>query len=59
MGETFQSGAAHLGLGRCYEKLGKNKEALDHYNAFLKTAKKSETTNEVNEALRKVSLLEK
>jgi tetratricopeptide (TPR) repeat protein len=56
MGETFQSGDAYLSLGRCYERLGKNQEALENYNAYLKTAKKSEMTNAV---LRKVSLLAK
>ena len=56
MGETFQSGDAYLSLGRCYERLGKNKEALENYNAYLKTAKTSEITNAV---LRKVSLLAK
>jgi len=56
LGETFQSGDAYLGLGRCYERLGKNQEALENYRAYLKTVKKSETTNAV---LRKVSLLEK
>jgi tetratricopeptide (TPR) repeat protein len=56
MGETFQSGDAYLSIGRCYERLGKNQEALESYRAFLKTVKKSEMTNAV---LRKVSLLEK
>lgn len=56
MGETFQLGDAHVSLGRCYERLGKNQEALENYNAYLKTAKKSEMTNAV---LRKVSLLAK
>ena len=56
MGETFQLGDAHLSLGRCYERLGKNQEALENYNAYLKTAKKTEMTNVV---LRKVSLLAK
>ena len=56
MGETFQLGDARLSLGRCYERLGKNQEALENYNAYLKTAQKSEMTNAV---LRKVSLLAK
>jgi tetratricopeptide (TPR) repeat protein len=56
MGETFQSGDAYLSLGRSYERLGKNQEALENYRAYLKTVKKSEMTNAV---LRKVSLLEK
>jgi tetratricopeptide (TPR) repeat protein len=56
MGETFQLEEAHLSLGRCYERLEKNQEALENYNAYLKTAKKSEMTNAV---MRKVSLLAK
>jgi len=55
-GETFQLGDAHLSLGRCYEKLGKNKEAVESYRAYLKTTPKSEMNNAV---LRKISLLEK
>jgi tetratricopeptide (TPR) repeat protein len=56
LGETFELDDAYLGLGRCYERLGKNQEALDSYRAFLKTAKKSGMANLV---ARKVSLLEK
>ncbi len=55
-GETFQMGNAHLNMGRCYEKLGKNKEALENYKAFLKVSQKSMMTNAV---LRKISILEK
>ena len=56
LGENFQSGDVHLSLGRCYEKIGKNKEALENYSVYLKKAKKSEMTNAVQ---RKVSMLEK
>jgi len=54
-GETFQLANAHLNIGRCYERLGKNKEALEHYRAFLKVSQKSLMTNAV---LRKISILE-
>src|SRR5512139_2343111 len=33
MGEGLQVANAYLGKGRCYEKLGKNKEALESYKA--------------------------
>lgn len=56
MGESPRMGEAYLNLGRCYEKLGKNKEALENYKAFLKISPKSSMTNTV---LRKISLLEK
>jgi len=56
LGERFQSANAYLGLGRCYEKLGKNREALEQYKNFIKASQKSEMTNIV---LRKISNLEK
>ncbi len=56
LGERFQSANAYLGLGRCYEKLGKNREALEQYKNFIKVSQKSEMTNIV---LRKISNLEK
>jgi tetratricopeptide (TPR) repeat protein len=56
MGETFESADAYLGMGRCCEKLGKNKEAIENYKNFVKIAKES---NEMNAVLRKISLLEK
>jgi tetratricopeptide (TPR) repeat protein len=56
LGERFQSADAYLGLGRCYEKLGKNKEALEQYKNFMKVSQKSEMSNIV---LRKISNLEK
>jgi tetratricopeptide (TPR) repeat protein len=56
MGDKALSSDAYLGLGRCYEKLGKNKEALENYNAYLKEFPQSLMANAV---LRKVSQLEK
>ncbi|MBM4276404.1 MAG: tetratricopeptide repeat protein [Deltaproteobacteria bacterium] len=55
-GEKYQWAGIHLSLARCYEKLGKNDEALENYKAFLKTSPKSLSTNSV---LKKVSVLEK
>ena len=55
MGDHFQLGGAYLNMGRCYEKLGKKKEALENYRAFLKVSQKSIMTNAV---LAKISLLE-
>lgn len=56
IGENFQISNAYLGMGRCFEKLGKNKEALENYKSFLKVSQKSMMTNTV---LRKISNLEK
>lgn len=56
IGEDFQKGNAYLGMGRCYEKLGKNKEALEQYRSFLKISQKSIMTNTV---LRNISNLDK
>ncbi len=55
-GEGVHLADAYLNVGRCYEKLGKNKEAVENYKAYLKVADKSSMANAV---LRKVSLLEK
>ncbi|HLD29202.1 MAG TPA: tetratricopeptide repeat protein [bacterium] len=55
-GESFQLANAYLSVGRCYEKLGKNKEASENYKSFLKVSQKSQMTNAV---LRKISSLEK
>jgi len=55
-GGSSQLSNVYLNMGRCYEKLGKNKEALENYKAFLKESQKSLMTNIV---LRKTSLLEK
>ncbi len=56
LGESFQSADAYLGLGRCYEKMGKTKEALENYKSFIKISQKSQMANIV---LRKISSLEK
>jgi len=56
LGEGFQLADAHLGLGRCYEKMGKAKEALEHYRNFIEVSPKSQMANIV---LRKISNLEK
>lgn len=56
IGENFQMVNAYLGMGRCYEKLGKNKEAIEQYKSFLKVSQKSMMTNTV---LRNISNLEK
>jgi tetratricopeptide (TPR) repeat protein len=56
VGKGFQSEEAHLNIGYCYEKMGKTKEALENFNAFLKKSKKSLLANVIS---RKVSLLEK
>jgi tetratricopeptide (TPR) repeat protein len=55
-GENFQLPSGYLGMGRCYEKLGKNNEALENYKSFLKVSQKSIMTNAV---LRRISDLEK
>jgi len=56
LGENFQLANAYLGLGRCYEKLGKAKEAVENYRSFMKVSQKSEMNNIV---LGKISNLEK
>jgi tetratricopeptide (TPR) repeat protein len=55
MGKNFQFAGAYLNMGRCYEKLGKKKEALENYKDFLKVSQKSIMTNAV---LEKISDLE-
>ena len=54
--EGFQSADSNLSIGYCYEKLGKTKEALESFKAFLNSGQKSSLTNAI---LRKVSFLEK
>jgi len=54
-GGSFQMANAYLGAGRCYEKLGKTKEALESYRAYLKAAQKSQESNMVQH---KIALLE-
>jgi tetratricopeptide (TPR) repeat protein len=56
LGESFQLANAHLGMGRCYEKMGKTREALEHYRSFINASPKSQMANIV---LRKISNLEK
>jgi tetratricopeptide (TPR) repeat protein len=55
-GASPQLSDAYLNIGRCYEKLRKNKEALENYRAFLKESPKSLMANVV---LREISTLEK
>ncbi len=55
-GESFQLANAYLDLGRCSEKMGKTKEALENYRSFMKISQKSQMANIV---LRKMSSLEK
>jgi tetratricopeptide (TPR) repeat protein len=56
VGEGYQLAEANLNIGYCYDKLGKSKEALESFKAFLSSNPKSSLSNVV---LRKVSLLEK
>ena len=48
MGEGLQVANAHLGRGRCYEKLGNKKEALESYRIFLQVAPKAMMANVVS-----------
>ncbi len=54
-GEGPEVAAAYLGKGRCYEKLGKRKEAAESYRAFLSLVPKSVMANVVS---RRISDLE-
>lgn len=56
LGENFQWPNTYLNIARCYEKMGKNNEALENYKAFIRISQKSSLTNTV---LRKISNLEK
>jgi len=56
LGEKYHWSGVHLNTARCYEKLGKNDEALENYRTFLKVSPKSLSTHSV---LRKVSIFEK
>ena len=56
LGQGFQLASAYLGMGRCSEKMGKTKEALENYRSFMKISEKSQMANIV---LRKISSLEK
>jgi tetratricopeptide (TPR) repeat protein len=53
--DHFELADAYVSAGRCYEKLGKKKEALESYKGFLKVAQNSTMTNGV---LRRISILE-
>jgi len=55
MGKDFQFAGTYLNVGRCYEKLGKKKEALENYKSFLEISPKSIMTNAL---LEKISHLE-
>jgi len=55
-GEGYLLAEANLSIGYCYEKLGKSKEALESFKAFLSSNPKSSLSNVL---LRKISLLEK
>jgi tetratricopeptide (TPR) repeat protein len=48
VGEGLQVANAHLSMGRCYEKLGKKKEALESYKTFLRVAPKALMANLVS-----------
>ncbi len=48
MGEGLQVANAHLNKGRCYEKMGKKKEALESYKTFLGAAPKAMMANFVS-----------
>jgi len=56
LGQGFQLASAYLGMGRCSEKMGKTKEALENYKSFMKISEKSQMANIV---LGKISSLEK
>jgi tetratricopeptide (TPR) repeat protein len=51
MGEGLEAANAYLGEGRCYEKLGKKKEALECYKSFLNLAPKAMMANLVSERI--------
>jgi len=51
MGEGLQVANAYLSKGRCFEKLGKNKEALESYKTFLNLAPKAMMANLVSERI--------
>ena len=55
-GEAFQTAETTLNIARLYERLGKTSEALENYQAYLKTAPGSPKTSFV---LRRISSIEK
>ncbi len=54
-GQRIGLADGYAGAGRCYEKLGKKKEALESYKAYLKV---SENSSFAPTILREISLLE-
>ena len=48
IGEGLQVANAYLSQGRCYEKLGRKKEALESYKTFLQVAPKAMMANVVS-----------
>ena len=56
LGEGTPFALTHFHKGRCYEKMGRKKEAVESYQTFLKVSEKSNLTPLL---LRKISLLEK
>lgn len=56
IGEPYEVAMAYLHLGRCEEKLGRIKEAVDNYRKFLSISQKSFQTEVI---IRKISNLEK
>ena len=45
LGDGFPLADIHLSMGRCYEKMGKNKEAVENYEAYMKESPKSPIAN--------------
>lgn len=45
LGDGFPLADIHLSMGRCYEKMGKNKEAVESYQAYMKESPKSPMAN--------------
>lgn len=55
LGSGLPMADVYLNIGRCYEKLGKSKEAVENYQAFLKASPRSPMANL---ALREISRLQ-
>ncbi len=56
IGRDLAGGNTYINIGRCYEKLGKKKEALESYRNFLNISQKSSLKDFV---IKKISQLEK
>lgn len=56
IGESFDVANAYLSIGRCEERLGRNKEALENYKKFLTLSPKSFQADII---IKKISNLEK